>query len=148
MVCNIKWRMTLHWKEQQKYPNVPPLRETVSDQVICRAPIINGHSQIQSGMTSKLTCSSFHTLSYRFAQWAENQYKVTLEIAHRTDNITSKWDKAVSDSRTTKPQRWWKFLWLASRTFAKSTPHLTYEASSPTGAGLFYVHVNCWQQQN
>lgn len=37
-----------------------------SDQVICCAPAIN--SQIQSGMTGELTCSSFHTLANRSAQ--------------------------------------------------------------------------------
>lgn len=39
----------------------------------CWAPVINNLSQMQPGMTSKLTCSSFHTLSHRSAQWAENQ---------------------------------------------------------------------------
>lgn len=53
-------------------------REAVSDQVICCAPVIN--SQIQSGMSGELTCSSFHT--NRSAQWAENQYRVRLKIVH------------------------------------------------------------------
>lgn len=55
-------------------------REAVSDQVICCAPVIN--SQIQSGMSGELTCSSFHTLANRSAQWAENQYRVRLKIVH------------------------------------------------------------------
>lgn len=55
-------------------------REAVSDQVICCAPVIN--CQIQSGMSNELTCSSFHTLANRSAQWVENQYRVRLKIVH------------------------------------------------------------------
>lgn len=47
---------------------LPLLKEAVSDQVVCWAPVINNLSQIQPGMTGKLTCSSFHTLSHRSAQ--------------------------------------------------------------------------------
>lgn len=39
------------------------LREKWSDQVVFWASVINNLSQIQPGMTRKLTCSSFHTPS-------------------------------------------------------------------------------------
>lgn len=55
-------------------------RESVSDQVICCAPVSN--SQIQSGMSSELTCSSFHSLANRSVQRAENQYRVMLKIVY------------------------------------------------------------------
>lgn len=62
-------------------------REAVSDPVICCAPVIN--SQIQSGMPGELTCSSFHTLTNRSAQWAENQYRVRLKIVHPNTDCPS-----------------------------------------------------------
>lgn len=62
----------------QVWPNVVLFREAASDQVISWAPVIN--SQIQSGMTGELTCSSFHTLANRAAQWAGNQHRARLEI--------------------------------------------------------------------
>lgn len=77
--------MTLNKKQSEEWLFVPLLRQAVGDQVVYWAPVITNLSQIQPGMTSKLTCSSFHTLSNSSAQWAENQYRDTLKIAHTTD---------------------------------------------------------------
>lgn len=85
MSQDLRWRLTLSRKKLEEWLFVAPPREAARDHLVCWAPVINNLSQIQPGMTSKLTCSSFHTLSHRSAQWAENQYRATLKIAQATD---------------------------------------------------------------
>lgn len=65
------WKLTVSTGEKKntcEKLTLLPWREVASDQVICWAPVINNLSQIQSGMTGKLACSSLHTQSYRSAQ--------------------------------------------------------------------------------